>query len=184
MTRIAMTETKGRLLDAAAKAIQTRGYNGFSFHDLSTAVGIKTASIHYHFPTKAALGEALVQRYSDDFMKALGDPDAEAPDELLARYIGLFRQSLQQGRMCLCGMVGAEIEDVPEAVAAEVRAFFAANRLWLQRVLTRQGVPKPFETAAMVIAALEGAMLVARVSGDSQLFDVIADSVARRSADA
>ena len=84
--------------------------------------------------------------------------------------------------MCLCGMVGAEIADVPDTVASGVRAFFAANRVWLERVLTRQGAPKPFEQAAMLIAALEGAMLVARVSGDSQLFDVIADCVSRRSA--
>lgn len=174
-----MTETRDRLLDAAAKAVQTRGYNGFSFHDLSTEIGIKTASIHYHFPTKAALGQVLVQRYNRDFMAALGDPDADPPEACIARYINLFRQSLYQGRMCLCGMVGAEIEDIPEPVAAEVRAFFAANRVWLERVLARQNDSEPAEKAALIIAALEGAMLMARVSGDNGLFDGIAEAILR-----
>ena len=172
-----MTETRDRLLDAAAKAVQTRGYNGFSFHDLAAEIGIKTASIHYHFPTKAKLGQVLVQRYSRDFMAELGDPEADPPGACIDRYIGLFRQSLHQGRMCLCGIVGAEIEDIPEAVADEVRAFFAANQLWLERVLTRKNDPRPDEKAALIIAALEGAMLMARVSGDNALFDVIAKAI-------
>lgn len=34
------------------KMMQTRGYNGLSFRELAKEVGIKSASIHYHFPTK------------------------------------------------------------------------------------------------------------------------------------
>ena len=107
--------TKTLLLDAASLLVQTRGYNGFSFHDLGAAVGITTASIHYHFPTKANLGQQLVKRYTAEFIAALGDPQASSPSQGLLHYVGLFRAALSDGRMCLCGMM------VPRLMACQPR---------------------------------------------------------------
>jgi TetR/AcrR family transcriptional regulator, transcriptional repressor for nem operon len=175
-----MTDTKTRLLDEASALVQTRGYNGFSFHDLSGAVGIKTASIHYYFPTKADLGEMLVQRYSTRFLQALGSPDDGTPEACLIRYTALFRASLDQGRMCLCGMVGAELSGVPEAVSDHVAAFFAANQDWLGKVLARAGTPEPLVEAQLFLATLEGALMIARVTKDNASFDAVATaSIAR-----
>ena len=177
-----MTDTKTQLLDAAAKGMQTRGYNAYSFHDLSAAVGIRTASIHYHFPTKAALGEALASRYTAQFMAALGSADSGTPDDCLAHYAGLFRPSLHDGRMCLCGMIGAEIDTVPEPVARQVRGFFETNHDWLARVFERKGMSAPSarQQAKLFLATLEGAMLVARVGGDLSSFDEIAKAALSR----
>jgi TetR/AcrR family transcriptional repressor of nem operon len=171
-----MSDTKTRLLDAAALCVQTRGYNGFSFHDLTDAVGIKTASIHYHFPTKSELGQALTRRYTNQFMTALGDAEIGPPETCLRRYVALFRTALDDGRMCLCGMMGAEVSGIPDEVASEVRAFFEANHVWLACVLERGGKSKSSarEQARLLVAALEGAMLVARVSGDRASFDGVA----------
>lgn len=169
-----MSDTKTRLLDAAAKGMQSQGYNAYSFHDLSAAVGIKTASIHYHFATKAALGAALARRYTATFMAALGDPGAGEPDDRLKHYASLFRTALHDGRMCLCGMIGAEIDTVPEEVAVEVRAFFAANHAWLAEVFGRTGRSEARALARHFLATLEGAMLAARVSGDLASFDEVA----------
>jgi TetR/AcrR family transcriptional regulator, transcriptional repressor for nem operon len=166
-----MTDTKTRLLDAAAEAVQTRGYNAFSFHDLAAAVGIKTASIHYHFPTKGALGRALAQRYRAVFLERLGPPAALPPAEQARRYAALFRETLASGRMCLCGMLGAEADAAPPEIREETAAFFAENRAWLVAALG-SGV-KADARAEAVIALLEGAMLMARVEGGAERFDRI-----------
>jgi TetR/AcrR family transcriptional regulator, transcriptional repressor for nem operon len=172
---ITVADTKTSLLDAAAQLVQTRGYNGFSFHDLAEAVGIRTASIHYHFPTKADLGQALVTRYTADFLALLSDPDG-APEERLRTYVGLFRQSLASGRMCLCGMIGAEVSGVPEELGQSVRAFFTANETWLAQVYEQQGLARTAakRRARLMLAALEGAMLIARTSGDNATFEDVA----------
>jgi TetR/AcrR family transcriptional regulator, transcriptional repressor for nem operon len=164
------------LLDAAAELVQTRGYNGFSFHDLAATVGIKTASIHYHFPTKGKLGEALAKRYREDFMTALGEPEAFAPASQIDRYIGLFGKTLREGRMCLCGIVGAEVDCVPTDVRQEIKAFFNANELWLAAVFQKSGVGADGAgaKAQALVAILEGAMLVARVRDDITQFDRVA----------
>jgi AcrR family transcriptional regulator len=110
------TGKAGEILDSAERQARRRGYNGFSFRDLAADVGIKSASVHYHFPTKAELGAAVAQRYTERFMAHLGDPaDPEvAPDALLERYVAAFRRALVRDRqMCLCGLLGAEVESLP-----------------------------------------------------------------------
>jgi TetR/AcrR family transcriptional regulator, transcriptional repressor for nem operon len=169
-----MTDTKSRLLDVATALVQTRGYHGFSFHDLADAVGIKTASIHYHFPTKADLGRQMVQGYTTQFMGHLGPADDGMPAACLARYAALFRGALTNKKMCLCGMIGAEISGVPDAMTVDVQAFFAANRDWLAAVMTRAGIPQPALQASIFLATLEGALMIARVSDDPARFDAVA----------
>ena len=53
--------------------MQVRGFNGFSYADIASELGITKASLHYHFPGKAELGEALIERYADRFAGARGN---------------------------------------------------------------------------------------------------------------
>jgi TetR/AcrR family transcriptional regulator, transcriptional repressor for nem operon len=174
-----MTDTKERLLDTAQALMQTRGYSGFSFQDLAREIGIRTASIHYYFPTKPDLGKILVKRYSEAFFQALGKPDEGSPEERLARYVSLFRSSLEQDRMCLCGMAGAEIGNISEEIGTEVVSFFTQNEAWLIAVVERNGTSKAEAAikARMMFSALEGAMLVARASRNIAAFDDVAKAV-------
>ena len=60
------------ILDAAETMARTGGYHGFSFREIAKQVGIKAASVHYHFPGKDDLGAAVTRRYTDRFLAALG----------------------------------------------------------------------------------------------------------------
>jgi TetR/AcrR family transcriptional repressor of nem operon len=62
---------KDKILDAAEKRVRGAGFSAMSFRDLASDVGIKSASVHYHFPTKPDLGEALVDRYTSQFKEHL-----------------------------------------------------------------------------------------------------------------
>src|SRR6195952_1496346 len=66
-----MRDTRGDLLFEAEVLIRSRGYSGFSYADLADAVGIRKASIHHHFPTKADLAVALVAAYDERYDGAL-----------------------------------------------------------------------------------------------------------------
>ena len=54
--------TKTKIMDTAEGFIVQGGYNAFSFRDIAEAVGIKSASVHYHYPTKADLVSAVMVR--------------------------------------------------------------------------------------------------------------------------
>ena len=60
------TDTKTALLNSAERAARSKGFDGFSYADLAKEVGIRKASIHYHFPTKDALTISLMVRYHSD----------------------------------------------------------------------------------------------------------------------
>ncbi|WP_438876632.1 TetR/AcrR family transcriptional regulator, partial [Bacillus cereus group sp. BC7] len=52
-----------QILDHAITLMMLRGYNGFSYRDLSDLVGVKTSSIHYYFPSKDDLVLEAVSVY-------------------------------------------------------------------------------------------------------------------------
>src|SRR5215217_2569691 len=109
-------ETKRRIMDAARLTVQAHGYGGLSFRDLAKEVGIKSASVHHHFPTKADLGAAVARRYWEDTEAALEAMQADNADPIrcLRQYPGIFRKSLENGnRLCLCSFMAAEYEDLP-----------------------------------------------------------------------
>ena len=69
-----MNERASQIIDIAIKMIREGGYHSFSFRQIASELGIKSASIHYHFPSKEDLGVAVVKRYSDQFLESLNNP--------------------------------------------------------------------------------------------------------------
>src|ERR1700709_1801284 len=154
-----------QLLDHAQVLLMTRGYNGFSYRDLSTLVGVKTSSIHYYFPSKEDLVLEAVNTYSADVMSSIYAIDSSASAEKkLDRYVKLFGKIVGEGdQVCLCGMLAADIESLPETVRHAVQAFFKANETWLAKVLaegekqeTLRGNGKPDGGGRGLFAALQG----------------------------
>ena len=180
------SSTASRVLDTAERLVQVRGFNGFSYADIAAELQISKASLHYHFATKADLGEALINRYSTRFFEALAEVDAAgvAAPAKLAAYAKLYADVLSEQKMCLCGMLAAEYPTLPGPMQAAVVGFFDHNERWLVAVL-EQGVAEgslafagpAADTARMIVSGLEGAMLVARPYGDAARFQVAAASL-------
>ena len=164
------------IINVAEEMIRQGGYNNFSFRNIAKAIGIKSSSVHYHFPTKEDLCVAVVRTYTDNFLQALGDPS-----ELVAkgkspvnRMVKSFRSALVENQsMCLCGMLGAETDALPERVIAENKKFFARNIEWLENALALSGLDKKqaHEKAIQSIALLEGAMIMSNAMADARVFD-------------
>jgi TetR/AcrR family transcriptional repressor of nem operon len=174
-----LTAAATAILDVAEQLAQTRGYNGFSYADIAAQLGVTKASLHYHFPSKAQLGTALIDRYQKTFGDALDaiDRKTEEPAEKLRRYVDLYDSVLRNDRMCLCGMLAAEYATLPAPMQEGLTSFFDANERWLTAVLhggVQIGVFVLTESAnaraRVLLGALEGAMLVARSYGDSHRF--------------
>jgi TetR/AcrR family transcriptional repressor of nem operon len=177
------TAAAQRILDTAEPLVQLRGFNGFSYADIAAELNITTASLHYHFRSKADLGEALIRRYARRFAAALSAIDERGGDapRKLAAYADLYAGVLKDQRMCLCGMLAAEYQTLPPPMQRAVVDFFDDNEEWLTSVLEHGKQERTLrfrgparETARATLSALEGALLVARTYGDPQRFHAAA----------
>lgn len=168
---------KEAILMAAREAAMAYGYGGINFRDLAEAVGIKAASINYHFANKAALGEAVARRYWQDTARDLEAISAESQTPLIAlrRYPQVFRASLERNnRICLSSFMATEYDELPEAVLKEVQAFADVNVAWLSKELMAAKVVTSDESEARaraIYAAVAGAQIVARSRSSLSLFD-------------
>jgi TetR/AcrR family transcriptional regulator, transcriptional repressor for nem operon len=181
-------DTASQVLDVAERFVQSRGFNGFSYADVASELHVTKAALHYHFASKAELGEALIDRYSARFMAALDDLDhrlARTSDRLKG-YVALYADVLRDQRMCLCGMLAAEYQTLPRAMQATISTFFDENEAWLERLLKagkRDGTlhfsgPASIR-ARLILDALEGAMLVSRPRGQLSRFETTATQLVR-----
>lgn len=170
------TDTANRLLDTAQVLVQRRGYNAFSYKDLAEEIGIRTASIHYHFKSKADLGKALVERYLDALQVTLDDIERQESTAKgqLTRFIDLYRATEAKSFICLCGSMASDYTTLPESVQQAVSEYLEHSEAWVARTLT-EGVrtgeffldSDPADTAATLVASLQGGLIVSRASQGS-----------------
>jgi TetR/AcrR family transcriptional repressor of nem operon len=173
------------ILVAAREAAMAYGYGGLNFRDLAESVGIKAASINYHFATKALLGEAVARRYWEDIVRDLEaiSTNARSPTEALQQYPSIFRLSLERNnRMCLSSFMATEHDELPEPVLKEVQTFADVNVAWLYEHLITAKLASPAEgelRARAIYAAVAGAQIIARSRSDVKVFDNLIESYQR-----
>jgi TetR/AcrR family transcriptional repressor of nem operon len=182
--RAASLDTSQRILDTAERLVQTRGFNGFSYADIASALALTKASLHYHFPTKAELGKRLIVRYEAAFLRSLEEIDRTGidPRDKLRRYAKIYADVLRDDRMCLCGMLAAEYATLPKPMKEEMRHFFDENERWLARVLEEgraagnlRFTGPAVDIARALVGTLEGGMMLARSYGEVARLETIAE---------
>jgi len=164
-----VNETAEKLMDLAESHIRSAGYGGFSFRDLAAEIGIKSASVHHHFPTKATMATAVARRYADRFFAAVAPRPNETAEDAIAAYRSTFKAALDRdGLMCLFGVLGAEAGGLAPEVASEILSFF---RRCIEDLSRRIGGPDREARAFQILATLEGGMMLARAYQDVEAFD-------------
>jgi len=182
-----VTGTAEKLVDEAHLLIVSRGYNGFSYADLSERLGIRKASIHHHFPSKVDLVTAVVERSRRGIRGQIAAVEEGSPGALeqLLAYTGYWRRCIleQTAPFCLAGVLAAEMPALPEPVTLAVQGHFRDLRDWAERVLAlgvSQGSIRlrgsAGDEADVFLATVYGAMLAARAFQDPAKFGVAVDA--------
>lgn len=173
---------KSQILTLAEHKVRSGGYGNFSFRELADEIGIKSSSVHYYFRTKGDLGAELAKQYTDVFLAALNEEKAKlqklsANKSAIAMYIDAFKSALKKdNQMCLCGLLGAQSDALPEQVTAEIKRFFELNIAWLQQAYVEEKSMSEKDAKAKAIqllASLEGMMILAKVLNDNNAFDEV-----------
>lgn len=182
--------TAERILDIAQDLLQRQGYNGFSYQDIAERVKIRKASIHYHFPSKGDLAVSLSARYVDQFIERLHQLDRKHKSSLLRirELTQIYSRIIKdKEKLCPVIMLSAEMEALPAAAQEHLRRFISETERWLGQTLEQgkrahelQFLGSFQSQARLLLATLQGAMLLARASGERGHFQSIADDLLKQ----
>lgn len=157
--------------DALVTAFRRDGYAGAGIRDLAEATGLKSASLYHRYPTKADMALAALRRAGDGFTDRVVLPlegGGGAAERLTASADGLSH-FYRQGRLA-CLLAAFASSETPESVRAAVATSFARWRDALAAVLDEAGDREPIAAAEDRIAAVQGALVLARATGERAAF--------------
>lgn len=179
---MSLNETATRLMDVAEVMVKERGFNAFSYKDLSDAVGIRKASIHYHFPAKNDLGAALMERFLRGLEESLAGIDAASRTNRarLKAFIKLYAGTESSGHICMCGSLASDRETLPPALQDAVSAYMERSERWVAEKVRDgiqdgefQALAKPADLAVSLVAGLQGGLITARGQGGRATIEII-----------
>lgn len=180
-------DTKKQIMDIAEDLLLDRGYNGFSYKDISGVLNIRNASIHYHFPQKTDLGVAIIQRATHRFQKWATHIDRkDLPcSKKLDEFCLIFKKFVEEKQVCLGGTLQTDYKTLPEEMQKEAQFFLARTLQWLESFLAagrKKGVfnfpGSAADQALLTIASLQGAIQIVRVTSPAS-FDATVKQIKR-----
>jgi TetR/AcrR family transcriptional repressor of nem operon len=179
------TATRDQILDAAARLIHLRGYHGTSLDDVLRESGVGKGNFYYYFRSKEDLGFAIIDRVVERFLErtlepAFDDLTADPLDQVRAFLDRLLEVQRQRNCVggCPMGNLASELSDVHEGFRQRLADIFERWRVMLAATLERgresgrlRADLDAASAAGFVVAALEGAILMAKVTKDISVME-------------
>jgi AcrR family transcriptional regulator len=157
---------RARILDAAFQLFQGQGFNATSVHEITAAARVTGGALHHHFPTKQALGEAVIdESVAAAVEEAWLEPvrtAASAREGVLTVFRHLADELDAQGsvRGCPVNNLTLELAHANPAFREQLKRQFDR---WRRTIADKLGGPDAEARATMIIAAYSGAMAMAKV---------------------
>lgn len=175
--------TREVIVDKADQYIRNKGYNAFSFKDISNDIGIKTASIHYHFPTKSDLGVATIKEHIAR-CEALQERVAnESPLVKLEAFLDVQAQIKKENKVCIVGSLATDLNTLDDSIKAELEKFAQLVLTWVTEILIEGKELKIFDfemlprtKAIMIITNMVAIVQLSRLTNDSD-FDLVRETI-------
>jgi AcrR family transcriptional regulator len=183
LQKILEMNTREQIIQLADSLIREKGYNAFSFYDISKFVGIKTASIHYHFPSKSDLGVAVIEQYINNLDRLKKEYENKSPIENLEILFSIYSTIKNENKVCLIASLTPDFITLDEKMQESLKLFSDAMIHWVSHFLEDgrnqnifQFESSPRTKAAMIIGNLLSAVLLSRLTGDKD-FETVKETI-------
>jgi len=133
-----MSITREKIIELGESLIRTKGYNAFSYQDISSELGIKNAAIHYYFPSKENLGTSIVKTNIQRFEEMTDNLRSRGFDEWhqLETFVKIYTKSHREQKRCIVGSLGPDLYSLSETTIAELKRMSEIILKWLTDTLT------------------------------------------------
>ncbi len=178
MTRVPRGEARARLIEAARSLVRHKGFAATSVDDLCTAAGVTKGAFFHHFPSKEALGVALIDDWTvTTGAMFAGHPYNSLPDPLdrVFAYLDLRRAILGQPIPEFSCVAGTSVQEVfetsqpmREAAARSILSGFHHVQAHLAEALAAHPVPGVTAEglALQFQVAVQGGIILAKALND------------------
>jgi AcrR family transcriptional regulator len=131
---VTATETRERLLRAAADVFAERGYDGTRVADIAAVAGVSNGAMYAHFSSKADLLAGAIRTHGRRLLADLfaTDPDRSITELLLVLGRWLPRRRDLRGYLIVEALVAARRD---EDVAAPMRDYIGERGDWLAELM-------------------------------------------------
>ncbi|MGC4099944.1 TetR/AcrR family transcriptional regulator [Ferruginibacter sp.] len=175
--------TRDAIIKVGDELIRDRGFNAFSFYDVSKALGIKNASVHYHFPTKTALAIAVVQQHSRLVDELMQKTAAKDPLVKLQAFLSIYTYTKAENKVCIVGSLATDLHSVDGSIQQELKLLVEKILHWVTGIL-EEGRNKKifhFDTSArtralLVITNMLAALQLTRLTGEKD-FKLVKETI-------
>lgn len=175
--------TKEKILQITDELIRDKGFNAFSFYDISKTIGIKTASIHYHFPSKNDLVIALIQQHLSNIKELKEKVAQKSADKKLEAFLSIYTNIHNEKKVCIVGSLATDLHSIDESIGKELKVLANEILAWVTDILEEGKKKKLFtfsvparSKALMVISNMLAALQISRLTNYKD-FNIIKQSV-------
>ncbi|WP_368563770.1 TetR/AcrR family transcriptional regulator [Pseudoxanthomonas sp. UTMC 1351] len=172
--------THDRIVDAAARAIRRNGYGGAGVADIMKDAGLTHGGFYAHFPSREAmLAEAADRAGGESVAMMERIVSTTPPDRVLQAMMEAYLSKMHVEAVeagCATAALGSEIpRQTPEVRRAATRRIKEMIDL-VARQSPDWGQPGAHEHALFTVAAMVGALTLARAVDDPKLSDALREA--------
>ena len=180
------TDSRSRMIHAAADLFRQRGYHATAFSDVIQASGAPRGSTYFHFPGgKQELAREAIALAGDEIeeLVALAADEADSPGSLV-RALGDVVAARMEGSDyrsgCAIATMVLELAPQNEELSADFEAVFGRWRVALTREFETWaiGPGRAIRLADLVMSAFEGALVLSRAARSTEAFKTTVQAVA------
>jgi TetR/AcrR family transcriptional repressor of nem operon len=168
-----MSLTREKILELGEDLLLTKGYNAFSYQDISKELGIKNAAVHYYFPAKENLVTSIVKNNILRFEEMVDNMNTRNFDEVnqLETFMKIYAKSNREEKICLFGSLGSDFQTLSETTQTELRKMLDKIINWLSEILEsgrKKGVfsfkNDAINKASMLLSNLVAGLQISRIN--------------------
>ena len=177
--------TRDSIVNLADDLIRDKGINAFSFYDISKRIGIKTSSIHYHFPTKSDLGIAVIKDQIEKFEILKKENEGKDPVKKLQALLSIYSRINADHKICLVGSLSTDFNTIDTTIKAELKRFSTLMLDWVTEILEEGKSKKVFSyhvpartKAILIITNLLAIVQLSRLTSSDD-FEIVKKAIVK-----